>query len=208
MRGKLDEEIARAILIGDGRSSASKDKINPLHIRPILGDDPTYVVSKQLKRDASADEYAFAKQFIKAVIKSRKEYKGKGKPTLFCTEDLLTDMLLIEDRNQRVVYDTIDKLKTALLVVDIVAVPCFDNQTRKVGEQNLKLMAILVNLSDYNIGADKGGAVSMFDDFDINFNKYEYLIETRCSGAMVQPYGAVTFEEQVASAVASEEAAA
>ena len=208
MRGKLDEEIARAILIGDGRSSASKDKINPLHIRPILGDDPTYVVSKQLKRDASADEYAFAKQFIKAVIKSRKEYKGKGKPTLFCTEDLLTDMLLIEDRNQRVVYDTIDKLKTALLVVDIVAVPCFDNQTRKVGEQNLKLMAILVNLSDYNIGADKGGAVSMFDDFDINFNKYEYLIETRCSGAMVQPYGAVTFEEQVASEAASEEAAA
>ena len=199
MRGKLDEEIARAVLIGDGRSSASKDKINPLHIRPILGDDPTYVVSKQLKRNASEDEYAFAKQFIKAVIKSRKEYKGKGKPTLFCTEDLLTDMLLIEDRNQRVVYDTIDKLKTALLVVDIVTVPCFDNQIRKVGEQNLKLMAILVNLSDYNIGADKGGAVSMFDDFDINFNKYEYLIETRCSGAMVQPYGAVTFEEQVAA---------
>ena len=199
MRGKLDEEIARAILIGDGRSSASKDKINPLHIRPILGDDPTYVVSKQLKRDASEDEYAFAKKFIKTVIKSRKEYKGKGNPTLFCTEDLLTDMLLIEDANQRVIYDTMDKLKTALRVVDIVTVPCFDNQTRKVGEQNLKLMAILVNLSDYNIGADKGGAVSMFDDFDINFNKYEYLIETRCSGAMVQPYGAVTFEEQVAS---------
>lgn len=199
MRGKLDEEIARAVLIGDGRSSASKDKINPLHIRPILGDDPTYVVSKQLKRDASADEYTFAKQFIKEVIKSRKEYKGKGNPTLFCTEDLLTDMLLIEDRNQRVIYDTMDKLKTALRVVDIVTVPCFDNQTRKVGEQNLKLMAILVNLSDYNIGADKGGAVSMFDDFDINFNKYEYLIETRCSGAMVQPYGAVTFEEQVTS---------
>lgn len=201
MRGKLDEEIARAVLIGDGRSSASKDKINPLHIRPILGDDPTYVVSKQLKRDASADDYTFAKQFIKEVIKSRKEYKGKGNPTLFCTEDLLTDMLLIEDRNQRVIYDTMDKLKTALRVADIVTVPCFENQTRKVGEQNLKLMAILVNLSDYNIGADKGGAVSMFDDFDINFNKYEYLIETRCSGAMVQPYGAVTFEEQVAAEV-------
>lgn len=199
MRGKLDEEIARAILIGDGRSSASKDKINPLHIRPILGDDPTYVISKQLSRDKGADDYAFAKKFIKAVIKSRKEYKGKGNPTLFCTEDLLTDMLLIEDANQRVIYDTMDKLKTALRVVDIVTVPCFENQTRKVAEQNLKLMAILVNLSDYNVGADKGGAVSMFDDFDINFNKYEYLIETRCSGAMVQPYGAVTFEEQVAS---------
>lgn len=207
MRGKLDEEIARAILIGDGRSSASKDKINPLHIRPILGDDPTYVVSKQLKRDASADEYAFAKQFIKTVIKSRKEYKGKGNPTLFCTEDLLTDMLLIEDRNQRVIYDTMDKLKTALRVVDIVTVPCFESQTRKVSEQNLKLMAILVNLSDYNVGADKGGAVSMFDDFDINFNKYEYLIETRCSGAMVQPYGAVTFEEQVSAEAAAEAAA-
>ncbi len=201
MRGKLDEEIARAILIGDGRSSASKDKINPLHIRPILGDDPTYVISKQLKRDASADDYIFAKQFIKEVIKSRKDYKGKGNPTLFCTEDLLTDMLLIEDRNQRAMYDTMDKLKTALRVADIVTVSCFENQTRKVGEQNLKLMAILVNLSDYNIGADKGGAVSMFDDFDINFNKYEYLIETRCSGAMVQPYGAVTFEEQVAAEV-------
>ena len=199
MRGKLDEEIARAILIGDGRSSASKDKINPLHIRPILGDDSTYVISKQLSRDKGADDYAFAKKFIKAVIKSRKEYKGKGNPTLFCTEDLLTDMLLIEDANQRVIYDTMDKLKTALRVVDIVTVPCFENQTRKVAEQNLKLMAILVNLSDYNVGADKGGAVSMFDDFDINFNKYEYLIETRCSGAMVQPYGAVTFEEQVAS---------
>ena len=204
MRGKLDEEIARAVLIGDGRSTASKDKINPLHIRPILGDDPTYVVSKQLVRADGADDYAFAKQFIKDVIKARKDYKGKGNPTLFCTEDLLTDMLLIEDRNQRIIYDTMDKLKTALRVVDIVTLPCFENQTRTVSGQNLKLMAILVNLSDYNVGADKGGAVSMFDDFDINFNKYEYLIETRCSGAMVQPYGAITFEEKVAAAVEGE----
>ena len=196
MRGKLDEEIARAILIGDGRSKASKDKINPLNIRPILGDDPTYVVSKQLTKEQGEDEYAFAKKFIKAVIRSRKEYKGKGNPTLFCTEDLLTDMLLIEDRNQRVIYDTMDKLKTALRVVDIVTVPCFENQTRTDSGFDYKLMGILVNLSDYNVGADKGGAVSMFDDFDINFNKYEYLIETRCSGAMVAPYGAITFEEK------------
>lgn len=196
MRGKLDEEIARAILIGDGRSKASKDKINPLNIRPILGDDPTYVVSKQLTKEQGEDEYAFAKKFIKAVIRSRKDYKGKGNPTLFCTEDLLTDMLLIEDRNQRIIYDTMDKLKTALRVVDIVTVPCFENQTRTAEGFDYKLMGILVNLSDYNVGADKGGAVSMFDDFDINFNKYEYLIETRCSGAMVAPYGAITFEEK------------
>ena len=204
MRGKLDEEIARAILIGDGRSKASKDKINPLNIRPILGDDPTYVVSKQLTKEQGEDEYAFAKKFIKTVIRSRKEYKGKGNPTLFCTEDLLTDMLLIEDRNQRIIYDTMDKLKTALRVVDIVTVPCFENQTRTDSGFDYKLMAILVNLSDYNVGADKGGAVSMFDDFDINFNKYEYLIETRCSGAMVQPYGAITFEEKVTAEVEGE----
>ncbi len=197
MRGKLDEELARAFLTGDGRSAASKDKINPLNIRPILGDDSTYVVAKYLER-GSMDEYKFAKYFIKQCIKSRKEYKGTGNPTLFCTEDLLTDMLLIEDKNERVIYDTMDKLKTALRVADIVTVPYFANQTRTADNYTYNLMGILVNLTDYNVGADKGGAVSMFDDFDINYNKYEYLIETRCSGAMVTPYGAITFEEKIA----------
>ncbi len=198
MRGKLDEEIARAILIGDGRSAASRFKINPLNIRPILGDDSTYVVSKYLTR-GSMDEYQFAKHFIRQFIKARKDYKGSGNPALFCTEELLTNMLLIEDKNERVIYDTMDKLKTALRVSDIITVPCFDNQTRVDGNDTYKIMGIMVNLTDYNIGADKGGAVSMFDDFDIDYNKYEYLIETRCSGAMVTPYGAITFEEKVAA---------
>lgn len=197
MRGKLDEEIARAILIGDGRSAVSPDKINPLNIRPILGDDPTYVVAKYLERNGKTNEQ-FAKQFIKSCIYSRKDYKGSGNPVLFCGEDLLTDMLLIEDKNERVIYDTMDKLKTALRVSDIVTVPAFENCSREKGDDTYKLMGILVNLNDYNVGADKQGAVNFFDDFDINYNKLEYLIETRCSGAMVQPYGAITFEEKVA----------
>lgn len=198
MRGKLNEEIARAILTGDGRSAASKDKIDPLHIRPILGDNSTYVVAKYMERAQGEDDYKFAKRFIKDVIRSRKEYKGKGNPTLFTTEDLLTDMLLIEDKNERVIYDTMDKLKTALRVSDIVTVPYFENQVRTADGFDYKLMGIVVNLGDYNVGADKGGAVAMFDDFDINFNKYEYLIETRISGAMVAPKGAITFEEKTA----------
>ena len=196
MRGKLNEEIARAILTGDGRSAASKDKINPLNIRPILGDNSTYVVAKYMEPKEGETEYDFAKRFIKTEIRSRKEYKGKGNPTLFCTEDLLTDMLLIEDLNERVIYDTMDKLKTALRVAGIVTVPYFENQTRTADGYDYKLMAILVNLADYNVGADKGGQVSMFDDFDIDFNKYEYLIETRISGAMVAPKGAITFEKK------------
>ena len=194
MRGKLNEELARAFLIGDGRSASSKDKIQPAHIRPILGDDSTYVISKTLTRGNKSDTQ-FAKGFIASAIKARKEYKGSGNPTLFCTEDLLTDMLLIEDRNERFIYDTMDKLKTTLRVRDIITVPVFDGHVREVSGEQRKLMGIFVNLNDYTVGADKGGAVTMFDDFDINYNKYEYLIETRCSAAMTQPYGAITFEE-------------
>ena len=204
MRTKLDREIARAILIGDGRPASSNDKINPLNIRPVLGDDPVYTISKVMKKDSGENEYAFAKRFIKTSIKSRKEYKGSGNLTLWCTEDLLTDMLLIEDLNQRVIYDTIEKLKTALMVKDIVTIPEFEGQTRTVNGKTLKLMGIYVNLVDYAVGADKGGAVSMFDDFDLNFNKYEYLIETRCSGALTEPYSAITFEEEVNFQQASE----
>ena len=197
MRTKLDREIARAILIGDGRPSSSDDKINPLNIRPILGDNSVYSVPKFMTKESGEDEYKFAKRFIKQAIKARKEYKGSGNPTLYCTEDLLTDMLLIEDKNERVIYDTIDKLKTALMVKDIVTVPDFEGVTRSVNGKTVKLMGIFVNLNDYNVGADKGGAVNMFDDFDINYNKYEYLIETRCSGALTEPYSAITFEEEV-----------
>lgn len=203
MRTKLDRELARAFLIGDGRSSASNDKINPLNIRPILGDDPVYTVSKIMKKQSGEDEYKFAKRFIKQAIKARKDYKGSGNPDLYCTEDLLTDMLLIEDKNERVIYDTIDKLKTALMVRDIITVPEFETQSRTADGKTFKLMGIFVNLNDYSVGADKGGAVNMFDDFDINYNKYEYLIETRCSGALVEPYSAISFEEEIVEETSS-----
>lgn len=201
MRGKLDEEIARAILIGDGRSSSSEDKIDPLKIRPVYGDDSTYTINRTLVRAAGADDYAFAKEFIKDVVKSRKDYKGSGNPTLYTTEDMLTNMLLIEDSTGRVIYDTIEKLKTALRVSDIVTVPVMENVVRAdtSGKKNYNLLGVLVNLVDYNVGADKGGAVNMFDDFDIDYNKQKYLIETRCSGALIRPYSAISFEEEVST---------
>lgn len=201
MRGKLDEEIARAILIGDGRSSSSADKVDPLKIRPVYQDDTTYTIKRTLTRATGADDSAFAKAFIKDVVKSRKEYKGSGNPTLYTTEDMLTSMLLIEDTTGRVIYDTIEKLKTALRVRDIVTVPVMENVGREDASAKKKwnLLGVLVNLSDYNVGADKGGSVNMFDDFDINYNKYEYLIETRCSGALVKPYSAITFEEEIST---------
>ena len=202
MRGKLDEEIARAILIGDGRDSSSSDKVDPLRIRPIYQDDATYTIKRILTRASGADDSAFAKAFIKDVVKSRKEYKGSGNPTLYTTEDMLTSMLLIEDTTGRVIYDTIEKLKTALRVRDIVTVPVMENVGREDtgAKKKWNLLGVLVNLSDYNVGADKGGSVNMFDDFDINYNKYEYLIETRCSGALVKPYSAITFEEEISTA--------
>ena len=196
MRVMLDEELARAFLIGDGRSAESNDKINPINIRPVWGDSETYTVKRVLERAQGASDEAFAKAFIKDVIKSRKLYKGSGNPTLFTTEDMLTNMLLIEDKNERVVYDTVEKLKTALRVSDIVTVGPMEGANRKDEHNQYNLLGVLVNMRDYNVGADKGGNVNMFDDFDINFNKYEYLIETRCSGALVKPFSAISFEEK------------
>ena len=174
MRVMLDEELARAFLIGDGRSAEANDKINPINIRPVWGDSETYTVKRVLERTQGASDEAFAKAFIKDVIKSRKLYKGSGNPTLFTTEDMLTNMLLIEDKNERVVYDTIEKLKTALRVSDIVTVEPMEGANRKDETYQYNLLGVLVNMRDYNVGADKGGNVNMFDDFDINFNKYEY----------------------------------
>lgn len=198
MRVMLDEELARAILIGDGRSASDNDHINTSNIRPILGDDSTYTVSRTLERTSDDTDDTFAKKFIHDVIKSRKEYKGSGNPVLYTSEDMLTNMLLMEDKTGRVVYDSVDKLATTLRVSKIVTVPVFEGHTRTVGGNNFALLGILVNLSDYNVGADKGGKVSMFDDFDIDFNKQKYLIETRCSGALVVPYSAISFEEKLA----------
>ena len=200
MRMMLDEEIARAILVGDGRSTASDDKINEQNIRPIAKDDDLYTIKKSVAVTKDATEDAIAKAFIRTVIKSRKEYKGSGSPTLFTTEDMLTNCLLLEDNNGRIIYDSVDKLATTLRVKEIVPVEIMEGVTRTAGAKTLPLMAILVNLNDYYVGADKGGAINMFDDFDIDYNQEKYLIETRISGALVKPYSAIAFELDKAQA--------
>ena len=195
MRLMLDEEIARAILVGDGRVSSSDDKINEQNIRPIYTDDSLYTIREQIKFSATATANEKAKTFIRQSIKARKEYKGSGSPVLYTTEDVLTDCLLLEDTTGRVIYDTVEKLATALRVKKIVTVPVMEGY-KKTGEDSKEysLMGIIVNLADYNVGADKGGAVNMFDDFDIDYNAQKYLIETRCSGALIKPYSAIVIE--------------
>lgn len=194
MRMMLNEEIARAVLVGDGRSASSNDKINEQNVRPIWTDDDVYTVKAAINVTSSTSDDEKAKAFIKACKKSRKDYKGSGNPVMFMSEDMLTDCLLLEDTNQRVIYDTVDKLATALRVSKIVTVPVMDGLTRVVGSNTHTLAGIYVNLTDYNIGADKGGAVNLFDDFDIDYNQMKYLIETRCSGALTKPYSAVALE--------------
>lgn len=200
MRVMLDEEIARAILVGDGRSTASDDKINESNIRPIWKDDSLYTIKAAVQLGASETETTKGKKFIKAVLKARKNYKGSGNPILLTTEDVLTDLLLIEDANGRNIYESVDKLATALRVSKIVTSPVLENQTREGvnavdGDTKTRtLMGIIVNLADYTIGADKGGAVNLFEDFDIDFNQQKYLIETRCSGALTKPYSAIAIE--------------
>lgn len=208
MRMMLDEEIARAILVGDGRSASSNDKINEQNIRPIWKDDEAYTIHHiaKLAKDATQDDVAIA--FIRDSVKSRKDYKGSGNPTLFTTEDHLTNMLLLEDRVGRRLYDTVEKLATAMRVSRIVTVPVMEGLTRTTTSADagvttgttVQLAGIIVNLGDYNVGADRGGEVNLFDDFDINYNKQEYLIETRCSGAMIRPKGAIALEYYMATA--------
>ena len=194
MRMMLDEEIARAILVGDGRSSSSNDKINEQNIRPIWTDDDVFTVKTAVNVTSSTTDEEKAKSFIKACIKSRKNYKGSGNPVMYMSEDMLTNCLLLEDTNQRIIYDTVDKLATTLRVRKIVPVSVMEDLSRVVGDKTHTLAGIYVNLADYNVGADKGGAVNMFDDFDIDYNAQKYLIETRCSGALIKPYSAVAIE--------------
>lgn len=195
MRMMLDEEIARAILVGDGRLNSSDDKINEQNIRPIYKDEELYTIRAEVDASVAKTDSEKAKAFIRAVIKSRKNYKGSGEPTLYTTEDMLTDCLLLEDNVGRVIYDSVDKLKSVLRVKEIVTVPVMEgiNRTDDNGN-NLGLMGLIVNLKDYNVGADKGGAVNMFDDFDIDYNAQKYLIETRCSGALTKPFSAIAVE--------------
>ena len=199
MRVMLDEEIARAIMIGDGRLASSEDKIKEEHVRPIWKDDELYSVKVKVTYAAGADDNAKAQANIKALIKNRKLYKGSGNPKFYTTEDVLADMLLITDTTGRFIYDSVQQLANKLRVSEIVTVPVFDNQTRQSNGQTLQLLGIMVNLADYNVGADKGGAVNMFDDFDIDYNKEVYLIETRISGALTVPFSALVLETEVSN---------
>ena len=205
MRMMLDEELARAFLIGDGRLSSSDDKINEQCIRPIWKDADLFTVKYPVVHAANATDDEKAKAFIKACVKSRKLYKGSGNPTLFTTEDMLTSMLLLEDLNGRLIYDSVDKLATVLRVKEIVTVTPMEGQSRYDSNNNeLVLAGIYVNMNDYNVGADNGGSVNMFDDFDIDFNAQKYLIETRCSGALTMPFSAVALEFATVSPDAQE----
>lgn len=190
MRFMLNEEIARAILIGDGRLSSSDDKIKEDHIRPIVNDAALYTIQKSYDVKGLTDS-ARIKEFMRSAVKARKDYKGSGSPALYTTEDMLTDMLLLEDNQGRLLFDSVEKIKAYLRVSDIITVPPMENYTYEVDHKKCNLDGIIVNLNDYNVGADKGGAVSMFDDFDIDYNRQKYLIETRCSGALTKPYSAI-----------------
>lgn len=194
MRIMFDEECARAILVGDGRNALSPDKIKEQNIRPIWTDDELFTIKRSIAVTTATTDEARAKAFIKNVVKSRKLYRGSGNPTLFIQEDLLSDMLLIEDSTGRLIYDTLDKLKNALRVDKIVEVPVFAGLSRVDNGDTKFLAAILVNLNDYRTGRDKGGELSFFDDFDIDFNQMKYLMESRFSGALVVPFSAIVYE--------------
>lgn len=190
MRFMLNEEIARAILIGDGRLASSDDKIKEDHIRPIVNDAALYTIQKSYDVKDLTDSTRI-KEFMRSAVKARKDYKGSGSPTLYTTEDMLTDMLLLEDNQGRLLFDSVEKIKAYLRVSDVVTVPPMENFSYELDHKKCYLDGIIVNLNDYNVGADKGGAVSMFDDFDIDYNRQKYLIETRCSGALTKPYSAI-----------------
>jgi len=185
MRMMLDEEIARAALIGDGRENSDDDKISPDHIRPIATDDDLFTIKVEVSVD-SENEDDNAHAFIRGAIKARKNYRGTGSPILFTTEDLLSDMLLMEDGLGHSLYVDEAALARKLRVRKIVTVPVMEGTD---------YLGIIVNPVDYNFGADKGGAVAMFDDFDIDVNQQKYLIETRCSGALVRPFSAIAIKK-------------
>lgn len=207
MRIMLNEEIVRAALVGDDRPSSDPSYINPEHIRPIYQDNDLYTIHEVVDIKAGATFNDIADTIIETAVLARKNYKGSGTPTLYASTDVITRMLLAKDTLGHRMYRNESELASALRVSSIVEVPIFDgitrtaqvttdngNGTQTTTSENRKLLALIVNLSDYNLGADKGGAVNMFDDFDLNFNKYEYLIETRCSGALIKPYSAIAIE--------------
>jgi hypothetical protein len=185
MRMMLDEELARAYLIGDGRSTSDDDKIDESCIRPIAKMEDLFNIKIEVDPGAS-DEEDLPRNFIRAAIKNRKLYKGSGNPSLYCQEDLLCDMLLLEDKMGRTLFESEEQLAKKLRVKEIVPIPVMTD-----------VLGIIVNLKDYSVGADKGGAINMFDDFDIDYNQMKYLIETRCCGSLTHPFSAMTFTRRV-----------
>lgn len=193
MRLMLDEEIARAVLIGDGREITDPDKISEDNVRPIVSDADLYSHHITVSPTAPATSVT-NEEFIEAIIRARNVYKGSGTPTLFTTAEFATDLLLSKDKQGRRLYRSMDELASDLRVESVVEVEVMEGFTRTVGGATHNVHGILVNLKDYSIGADKGGEVSMFDDFDIDYNQYKYLIETRLSGALTLPKSAVVIE--------------
>lgn len=200
MRMMLNEEIARAVLVGDGRLTSSDDHIKEDCIRPIWKDADLYTIKYPIPitKDSTAADKATA--FIEACVRARVDYKGSGTPKLFAPESIITECLLLKDKNGRIIYDNIEKLATACRVSKIVSVPVMEGLTRVDSTYTLALQGIIANLQDYNIGADKGGAVNMFDDFDIDYNAQKYLIETRISGALIKPFSAIAIETKIPTA--------
>lgn len=198
MRKQLDKELALAMLLGDGRDVSDANKINEQNIRPVISDDDMYTIKYTVTKgkdytqegNSYSDNDSRTKGIIRAAIRSRKDYKGSGTPTFFTTEDVVTDMLLIEDQNGRRIYNSINELATALRCKEIVTIPEMEAEAYK------DIYGVIVNMNDYTAGADKGGAVNMFDDFDIDYNQMKYLIETRMSGALTVPYSAIVLKKE------------
>lgn len=201
MRMMLDEELSRAVLVGDGRVPTDPDKIKEDNIRPIYQDDDLYTIHYDVDGyDSFTSDDDRSNAVVDAALRARKDYRGSGTPVFYASADVITDLMLAKDKIGRRLYPTMEQLKAALRVSDIVEVPVFEGVTRTSTDPDThvetthNLLGLIVNLGDYTIGADKGGAVTMFDDFNIDFNKYEYLIETRCSGALHVPYSAIALE--------------
>jgi hypothetical protein len=186
MRIMLDEELARAVLVGDGRDPSDEDKIQETNIRPIAKDDEFFAIHLTLN---PTDEGFSHRDIIRSVIRARSQYRGSGQPTMYTKESIIAEFLLLEDNMGRLIYSGLDQVAAALRVDRIVAV--------EILEEHEDVLAIIVNMADYVIGADRGGAVAMFDDFDIDYNQYKYLIETRCSGALVRPKSAMVVHSTV-----------
>ena len=207
MRKQLDKELARAMLLGDGRDVSDQSKINELNIIPVAKDVDTYTIKYTITSgtdynqtgNSASENDSFTKGIIRAALRSRKQYKGSGTPSFYTTEDILNDMLLIEDQNGRRIYNSVNDLALALRVKEIVTIPEMENEAYN------NIVGIIVNMADYTAGADKGGSVNMFDDFDIDYNQMKYLMETRMSGALTVPYSAIVLQRTAQNAQNNEQ---